>query len=158
MFAINEPREHPIRLIIELRHSVRENKTKVVETLKDLIKDHIKKKSEFGATLAAEIIFELANEKDNEPLDKKEKLYWSGITNTIFLECYQLNKSLFEEDLHLCLQSYNVSTLIKIETILKLHGLEGILSGFYNYMSPYYGHHGIGYSILDKIFPFDFYL
>lgn len=154
----NEPREHPIRLIIELRHSARENKTKVVETLKDLITEHIKKKNDFEATLAAEIIFELANEKDNEPLDKKEKLFWYGITNTIFLECYQLNKSLFEEDLHLCLQSYNISTLIKIETILKLHGLEGILSDFYNNMSPYYGHYGIGYSVLDKIFPFDFYL
>lgn len=158
MVARDEPRDPPIRLILELRHSVRENKTKVVETLKDLITDHIKKKNKFEATLAAEIIFELANEKYNEPLDEKEQIYWSGITNTIFQECYQLNKSLFEEDLHLCLQSYNVSTLIKIETILKLHGLEGILSDFYNYMSPYYGHKGIGYSILDKIFPFDFYL
>lgn len=158
ILAVNEPRKRPIRLILELRHSVRENKTKVVETLKDLITEHIKKKSGFEATLAAEIIFELANEKADEPLDKKEQLYWSGITNTIFLECYQLNKSLFEEDLHLCLQSYNISTLINIETILKLHGLEGILSDFCNYMSPYYGHHGIGYSMLDKIFPFDFYL
>ena len=35
--ATKEPRELPIRLILELRHSVRENKTKVVETLKDLI-------------------------------------------------------------------------------------------------------------------------
>jgi Predicted NTPase (NACHT family) len=158
IFAINESSELPIRSILELRHSVRENKTKAVETLKDLITDHIKKKGEFEATLAAEIIFELANEKYDEPLNKKEQLYWSGITNTIFLKCYQLNKSLFEEDLHLCLHSYNISPLIKIETILKLHGLEGILSDFYNYMSPYYNHYGIGYSLLNKIFPFDFYL
>ena len=149
---------NPIRLILDLRRSVRENKTKVAETLKDLIIDRIKSQREFEATLAAEIIFELAYRKYDDPLYKKEKLYWSGISHAIFTECYQLNKSLFEEDLHLCLQSYNAQTPLKIDTVLKVHGLEGILYDFSNQISPYLIHDGIGYSLLNRIFPFDFYL
>ncbi len=158
ILTLNRIRGLPIRLIVDLRHSIRENKIKVVETLKDLIIDYIKNKRDFEATLAAEIIFELAYGRYDEALGKKEQLYWSEISNTIFQECYQLNKPLFEEDLHLCLQSYNTSIIIKIDTVLKLHGLEGILSDFTNFMNPNSLHYGIGYSLLDKIFPFDFYL
>ena len=150
-------KEHPIRLILDLRYSVRENRTKVVETLKDLIKNQIKDKRKYEATLAAEIIFELANERYDEPLGKKDQLYWSGLSNSIFKECYQHNKSLFEEDLHLCLQSYEASTQ-NIETILRFHGLEGIISEYSNYMCPDTRCYGIGHSLLDKIFPFEFYL
>jgi GTPase SAR1 family protein len=149
--------EPPIRPILDLRCSIRENRTKVVETLKDLIINHIKNKRECEATLAAEIIFGLANIRYDEPLDKKEELYWSGISNAIFKECYQHNKSLFEEDLHLCLQSYEASTPRRIETVLKFHGLEGVLSEYSNYMCPDTRSYGIGYSLLDNVFPFEFY-
>jgi hypothetical protein len=109
----------PIKPILDLRRSVRENRTKVVETLKFLIIDHIKSDKKCEATLAAEIIFELKTNLDFEPYyDEKERLYWNEVSNNLLKECYVNNESFFKDDIHLGIQCYEVIFNSKIEILL----------------------------------------
>lgn len=150
-------REPPIELTLDLRYSVRENRTKVIETLTNLIIDRIKGNNEFEAILAAEIIFELANGKISKSFDEKEKLYWSEKSYFLLKECYKYNKTLFEKHIHLCIQSYKVLFNSKIEIILGLHGLEGILSHYSNILSLGTRTSGIGQNLLSEIIELGFY-
>ncbi|MDD3247042.1 MAG: NACHT domain-containing protein [Methanosarcina sp.] len=145
----------PIKPILDLKYSVRENRTKVVETLNNLILYYINSQNEYEAILAAEIGFGL-NESLNmgKDFDKKEQLYWDNVSIDIIKECYAHNKSVFEENIHLCIQSYNVIFDNKIELILKLYGLKGILFDYSNSMLPNTRTSGIGQRLLSNTFEY----
>lgn len=145
-------KRNPIDLILNLKSASRENKSKVTETLKKKIIDCVNGENKCEAILAAEIIFELPRERINETKDKKEKLFWSQTSEDILKECYQYNKNVFEEDLHLCIQSNEILSNNNIETLLAHHGLEGILSKYLNIMGFRYYRNGIGSSLLEIIF------
>ncbi|WP_292375808.1 MULTISPECIES: NACHT domain-containing protein [unclassified Methanosarcina] len=145
----------PIKPILDLKYSVRENRTKVVETLKNLILYYINSQNEHEATLAAEIGFGLnENLIMGKDFDKKEQLYWDNLSVDIIKECYAHNKSVFEENIHLCIQSYNVIFDNKIELILKLYGLKGILFDYSSSMLPSTRTSGIGQRLLSNTFEY----
>jgi hypothetical protein len=150
--------EDPIKPILDLRYSVRENRTKVVETLNNLILYYINSQNEHEATLAAEIGFGLnENLIMGKHFDKKEQLYWDNVSVDIIKECYANNKSVFEENIHLCIQSYNVIFDNKIEPILKLYGLKGILFDYSNSMLPNTRTSRIGQRLLSNTFEYSSY-
>ncbi|MFY1110634.1 MAG: NACHT domain-containing protein [Methanosarcinaceae archaeon] len=143
----------PITPILDLRYSVRENRTKVVETLKNLMIYYINSENECEAMLTAEIGFELNNIIDMEKkIDENEISYWDKISEDILKDCYRHNKSIFEEKVHLCIPSYEVIFNSKIEIILKLHGLKGILFDYSNAMTPDTYTLGIGHNLLTYTF------
>ena len=143
----------PITSISDLKYSVRENRTKVVEILKNLMIDHISSENELEAMLTAEIGFELNDVLDmGKHFDEKEQRYWEKVSDDILKECYQHNKSVFETNIHLCIQSYQVIFNRKIENILKLHGLKGILFDHSSLMYSSVRTSGIGQNLLTNTF------
>lgn len=139
----------PIKPILDLKCSVRESRAKVVETLKSLIIENIKSDNKCEATLTAEIIFGLKRNLEIKTFfDKKEQFFWDELSDNILKECYENNEPFFNDDIHLCIQCYEVLFNSKIELILKLHGLEGIIFDSINVMSPDTRYHSIGQILL----------
>ena len=150
--GLTKEAEAPYRLILDLQLSVKENRNKVAEALKNLILDYTKTKKDDEAVLAAEILFIIKDNLLNEKSEEKEKRYWSEEFSDTLKECYQHNKFIFEENIHLCIQSYEVLFKKDIEIILKLHGLEGLFSDYSFLMCPVLYLTGVGESLFNAHF------
>ncbi len=138
----------PHEIIKSLKNSIPVNRIKIAETLKNLVFRYIESDNAHEAIIAAEITFELESEKNSE-----KQPYWSEMLDGLCKECYVLNSSVFEDNVHLCIKFYAILFDKKIETMLQLHGLEGIILDHSAYINPNLRTSGIGQMLVSSNVP-----
>lgn len=133
-----EPYSKVINLLLEVQKSGFDNRKIVSSILTEQIKDKvIGSKNE--AIIAIEIITIIFEEGND---------YWRQFSHNLIKDCYFLNKSLFEDNLHISIAVNEILWEHPIEYLLKIQGLKVLLYDYSLNIQPHVRTSGIGSRLL----------